>query len=142
MNNVNVNVMPVNNVLGHRTCEAKMWVFPDACGVFRCLSFSPLGLERHVDSFFTFCSCLNNFFMHSKIPTPPLTHVTPGNMITSMADTKNRPVGHFYWSRFAVVGHWVIFTGAVCCCGSLGHFYWSRSAVVGHWVIFTGVGLL
>ena len=104
MNNVNVNVMPVNNVLGHRTCEAKMWVFPDACGVFRCLSFSPLGLERHVDSFFTFCSCLNNFFMHSKIPTPPLTHVTPGNMITSMADTKNRSVGHFYWSRSAVVG--------------------------------------
>ena len=151
--------MPVNNVLGHRTCGAKMWVLPNACGVFRCLSFSPLGLERHVDSFFVFCSCLNNFFMHSKIPTPPLTHVTPGNMIAFMVDTKNRSVGNFYWSRSAVVGRRVIFTGMglllwvrlrgsfllgrVCCCGSegnfdwsgstvVGHFYWSRSAVVGY----------
>ena len=148
--------MPVNNVLGHRTCGAKMWVLPNACGVFRCLSFSPLGLERHVDSFFVFCSCLNNFFMHSKIPTPPLTHVTPGNMIAFMVNTKNRSVGNFYWSRSAVVGRRVIFTGMglllwvggsfllewVCCCGSEGHFYWNGSAVVGQRVFFTGMGLL
>ncbi|XP_070175598.1 serine-rich adhesin for platelets-like [Littorina saxatilis] len=56
----------------------------------KCLSFSPVGLERHMDTFFAFSSCLNNFFVLTKIPSPPLAPVTPGNMIAFMTDTKNR----------------------------------------------------